>query len=126
MVLSSTSAARPGFGLALTRGQFHGADRRVESEAIGPAPAKAVPRPSPISSTCPARSLSYGGSRGLGLQMVRAFAEAGADVVVASRKLEACELAAAEVRALGRRALAVSVNASEWAQMDALAEAAYK
>ena len=32
-----------------------------------------------------------GGSRGLGLQMVRAFAKAGADVVISSRKLDACE-----------------------------------
>lgn len=70
-------------------------------------------------------ALVTGGSRGLGLQMVRAFARAGADVVVASRKLDACEAAADEVRALGRRALAVSVNASDWGQMDALAEAAY-
>ncbi len=30
------------------------------------------------------------GSRGLGYQMVRAFAEHGADVIIASRKLDAC------------------------------------
>lgn len=66
-----------------------------------------------------------GGSRGLGLEMVRAFAQAGADVVVASRKLEACEAAAAEVRALGRRAMAMSVNASHWQDMERLAEAVY-
>jgi NAD(P)-dependent dehydrogenase (short-subunit alcohol dehydrogenase family) len=39
-------------------------------------------------------ALVTGGSRGLGLQMVRAFAEHGADVIVASRKLDACEAAA--------------------------------
>jgi NAD(P)-dependent dehydrogenase (short-subunit alcohol dehydrogenase family) len=66
-----------------------------------------------------------GGSRGLGLQMVRAFAARGADVVIASRKLDACEAAAVEVEAMGRRALPISVNASDWAQMDRLAEAAY-
>ncbi|HLI65101.1 MAG TPA: SDR family oxidoreductase [Caulobacteraceae bacterium] len=66
-----------------------------------------------------------GGSRGLGLQMVRAFAARGADVVIASRKLDACEAAATEVEAMGRRALPISVNASDWAQMDQLAEAAY-
>jgi NAD(P)-dependent dehydrogenase (short-subunit alcohol dehydrogenase family) len=66
-----------------------------------------------------------GGSRGLGLQMVRAFAARGADIVIASRKLDACEAAADEVRALGRRALATAVNASEWEQMDRLAEEAY-
>jgi len=66
-----------------------------------------------------------GGSRGLGLQMVRAFAQRGADVVIASRKLDACEAAADEVRAMGRRALATAVNASAWDQMDRLAEEAY-
>jgi NAD(P)-dependent dehydrogenase (short-subunit alcohol dehydrogenase family) len=70
-------------------------------------------------------ALITGGSRGLGLQMVRAFAERGADVIVASRKIEACEAAAEEVRALGRRALAVAVHAGRWAEMERLAELAY-
>ncbi len=47
-----------------------------------------------------------GGSRGLGREMVLAFAEHGADVVIASRKLENCEAVAEEVRALGRRGAA--------------------
>ena len=38
-------------------------------------------------------ALVTGGSRGLGLRMVRAFAEHGADIVIASRKLDACEAA---------------------------------
>jgi NAD(P)-dependent dehydrogenase (short-subunit alcohol dehydrogenase family) len=70
-------------------------------------------------------ALVTGGSRGLGLQMVRAFARHGADVIVASRKLDACEAAATEVRAMGRRALAVSVHAARWDQIDALIAAAY-
>ena len=70
-------------------------------------------------------ALITGGSRGLGLRMVRAFAERGADVIIASRKLDACEAAAAEVRALGRRALAVSVHAGRWAEMDRLVEVVY-
>jgi NAD(P)-dependent dehydrogenase (short-subunit alcohol dehydrogenase family) len=70
-------------------------------------------------------ALVTGGSRGLGLRMVRAFAERGADVIIASRKLDACEAAAAEVRAMGRRALAVSVHAGRWADMDRLVEVAY-
>jgi NAD(P)-dependent dehydrogenase (short-subunit alcohol dehydrogenase family) len=40
-----------------------------------------------------------GGSRGIGRSIVQAFAEAGADVVIASRKLDACEAAAGEVAA---------------------------
>jgi NAD(P)-dependent dehydrogenase (short-subunit alcohol dehydrogenase family) len=70
-------------------------------------------------------ALVTGGSRGLGLQMVRAFAGRGADVIIASRKLEACEAAAEEVRAMGRRALAVSVHAAKWDQVDALVARAY-
>jgi NAD(P)-dependent dehydrogenase (short-subunit alcohol dehydrogenase family) len=70
-------------------------------------------------------ALVTGGSRGLGLQMVRAFAHAGADLVIASRKLDACEAAAEEVRAMGRRALAYAVHAAKWDQIDALIEAAY-
>jgi NAD(P)-dependent dehydrogenase (short-subunit alcohol dehydrogenase family) len=70
-------------------------------------------------------ALITGGSRGLGLQMVRAFARHGADVIIASRKLDACEAAAAEVRALGRRAMAHAVHAAKWDEIDALIEAAY-
>jgi NAD(P)-dependent dehydrogenase (short-subunit alcohol dehydrogenase family) len=70
-------------------------------------------------------ALVTGGSRGLGLQMVRAFAEHGADVIVASRKLDACEEAANEVRALGRRALAISAHVGRWDEIDKLIEVAY-
>ena len=70
-------------------------------------------------------ALITGGSRGLGLQMVRAFAARGADVIIASRKLDACEAVAEEVRAMGRRALAVSVHAGRWEEMDRLVEVAY-
>jgi NAD(P)-dependent dehydrogenase (short-subunit alcohol dehydrogenase family) len=66
-----------------------------------------------------------GGSRGLGREMVLAFAERGADVVVASRKFDNCEAVADEVRALGRRALAVAYHAGSWSDADRLAEAAY-
>ncbi len=66
-----------------------------------------------------------GGSRGLGREMVLAFAEHGADVVIASRKLENCERVAEEVRALGRRALPIAYHAGSWADADRLAEAAY-
>lgn len=70
-------------------------------------------------------ALVTGGSRGLGLEMVRAFARAGADLVIASRKLDACEAAADEARALGRQALAVSAHAGRWEDIDRLIEAAY-
>jgi NAD(P)-dependent dehydrogenase (short-subunit alcohol dehydrogenase family) len=65
-----------------------------------------------------------GGSKGLGRAIALGFAEAGADVVVASRKLEACETVADEIRALGRRALAVSCHVGDWTQCAALIDAA--
>jgi NAD(P)-dependent dehydrogenase (short-subunit alcohol dehydrogenase family) len=67
-----------------------------------------------------------GGSRGLGREMVTAFAEHGADVVIASRKLDACEELAAEVRErTGRRAVGVAFHAGRWADADALADRVY-
>src|SRR3954453_10447099 len=71
--------------------------------------------------------LATGGSRGLGREMVLAFAERGADVVVASRKLEACEAVAREVEErFGRRALAVATNVSDWRRCDELVGAGYE
>ena len=68
-----------------------------------------------------------GGSRGLGRAMVLAFAAAGADVVVASRKLASCEATAAEVRErTGRRVLPVACHVGDWQQVEALAAAAYR
>src|SRR5450755_3841239 len=67
-----------------------------------------------------------GGSRGIGRQMVLAFAKAGADVVISSRKLDACQKVAREVEALGRRALPFAAHVGKWSDNDALADAAYK
>ena len=62
-----------------------------------------------------------GGSRGIGRAIVQALAEAGADVVIASRKLDACEAAAAQVRATtGRRAVAIACHVGRWGDCDAL------
>ncbi len=70
-------------------------------------------------------ALVTGGSRGLGRAMALGFAEAGADVIIASRKLDACQVAAAEVEARGRRALAVACNVNRWPELDHLVDAAY-
>jgi NAD(P)-dependent dehydrogenase (short-subunit alcohol dehydrogenase family) len=56
---------------------------------------------------------------------VKAFAERGADCVIASRKLDNCEAVAEEVRALGRRALAVQLHAAKWDSIDALIDTVY-
>ena len=65
-----------------------------------------------------------GGSRGLGREMALAFAERGANIVVASRKVENCETVANEVRALGQRALAIGYHAASWSDAEMLARAA--
>ncbi|MDG2304089.1 MAG: SDR family NAD(P)-dependent oxidoreductase [Candidatus Binatia bacterium] len=65
-----------------------------------------------------------GGSKGLGRAMVLGFAERGADVVIASRKIEPCEAVAVAARAHGVRAIAVSCHVADWAQCDALIETA--
>ena len=62
-----------------------------------------------------------GGSRGLGAAMVRALAECGADVVIASRKLANCEELAREVEAtMGRRALPVACHVGRWDDLEML------
>ena len=66
-----------------------------------------------------------GGSRGLGREMVLAFAQQGADVVIASRKIENCQAVAGEVEAIGRRALPFAYHAADWGGAAALAEAVY-
>ncbi|WP_327100503.1 glucose 1-dehydrogenase [Nocardia vinacea] len=71
-------------------------------------------------------ALVTGGSRGLGLEMVRAFAAAGADVVITSRKLDACEVVAKEVRELGRRALPFAAHVGHWDDLGRLTDAAYE
>ncbi len=53
-----------------------------------------------------------GSSRGIGLAIAHALAEAGANVVVSSRKIEACEQAVAQIKAAGGHAIAVAANIS--------------
>jgi NAD(P)-dependent dehydrogenase (short-subunit alcohol dehydrogenase family) len=62
-----------------------------------------------------------GGSRGIGRAIVQTLAEAGADVVIASRKLDACEAAAEQVRiSTGRRAVAIACHVGRWGDCDRL------
>lgn len=62
-----------------------------------------------------------GGSRGIGRSIVQFLAASGADVVVSSRKLDACERAAAEVAAsTGRRAEAIACHVGHWDDCDRL------
>lgn len=62
-----------------------------------------------------------GGSRGIGRAIAQSLAEAGADVVIASRKLDACETAASEIRKeTGRRAEAIACHTGHWEECDRL------
>lgn len=70
-------------------------------------------------------ALVTGGSRGLGLEMVRAFASHGADVVIVSRKIDNCEAAADAVRAMGRKAMAYVAHVGRWDEIDRMIEAVY-
>ena len=70
-------------------------------------------------------ALVTGGSRGLGLEIARTYAKAGADIVITSRKLDACQAAVSEIEALGRRAFAYAAHVGHWDEMPGLVEAAY-
>jgi len=66
-----------------------------------------------------------GGSRGLGREIALAYAACGADVVVVSRKLDACEEVAHEIEALGRRALPLACHVGDWDSIDAAVTEVY-
>ena len=70
-------------------------------------------------------ALITGATRGLGRAIIRTLAQAGADVVVSSRKQDACDEAAEEARSLGRRALPVACHVGRWSEIDGLVDAAY-
>ena len=61
-----------------------------------------------------------GAGRGIGAASARVLAEAGADIVLASRTKEQLDLVADEVRALGREALVVPLDVNELDELDRL------
>lgn len=68
-------------------------------------------------------ALVTGSSRGLGFVMAQALAEAGADVVVTSRKKEEAEASAnAIAQATGRRALGVAADVTDASQINAMVQ----
>jgi NAD(P)-dependent dehydrogenase (short-subunit alcohol dehydrogenase family) len=71
-------------------------------------------------------ALVTGGSRGIGRAVAEGLALAGADVAIASRKMDSCEAAAREIEsATGRRALPVGCHVGRWPDCDRLVDAVY-
>ncbi len=71
-------------------------------------------------------ALITGGSRGLGREMAFAAARCGADVIVASRKYDACVATAEEISAAtGRTAFPYQVHVGHWDELDGLVDACY-
>lgn len=72
-------------------------------------------------------ALVTGGSRGLGRSIAGALAAAGAEIVIASRKLDSCEIAAREVaEQTGVRTMAHACHVSHWDEIDRLVDAVYE
>jgi NAD(P)-dependent dehydrogenase (short-subunit alcohol dehydrogenase family) len=66
-----------------------------------------------------------GGTRGLGLAMVRAFASAGAEVFVVSRKPDACDDVVASLRAEGLNAAGCACHVGHWDELEPLVDRIY-
>ena len=64
-----------------------------------------------------------GSSRGIGRAIAIRMAQHGAKVVISSRKAEACDKVAAEVKQAGGEAIVVPCNVSDKAQLQALVDA---
>ena len=65
-------------------------------------------------------ALITGGSRGIGRATALGFAKAGADIVVASRKLDELEKVAEEIRGMGRQSLAIAAHICRLEQIEDL------
>jgi NAD(P)-dependent dehydrogenase (short-subunit alcohol dehydrogenase family) len=70
-------------------------------------------------------ALITGATRGIGSAIAETFSTAGADVIVASRKADACRRTADRLTAAGGRAIAIDANVSRWDECDRLVERAY-
>jgi len=71
-------------------------------------------------------ALVVGGHGGLGKAIALAMADAGADVVVASRDIAALKAAAKEIETKGRKSLAVGVDVVDAKQVDRMVEGILK
>lgn len=62
-----------------------------------------------------------GAGRGIGKEIALAFAKEGADIAVVDLTLPEAEATAAELKALGRRALAIKADVSKWDEVENMA-----
>jgi len=70
-------------------------------------------------------ALVTGGGRGIGKAITQRLAAAGANVVIASRKQDSCDDAAAEIaKTTGRRVIGRACHVGRWKDLEALADAA--
>src|SRR5580704_1902515 len=103
----------------------HGADPTVTLEAVVP-PTPLACRPVLLDRfrLDGRAAVVTGAGRGIGAGAARALAEAGADVALTARTPEQLETVAADIRALGRRALVVPGDVNDLDHVDRFVDAA--
>ena len=67
-----------------------------------------------------------GAASGIGLEIARAYAREGAKIAIADLKQDAAEAAAKEIKSAGGQAIAVAMDVTNEAQVDAGVEATVK
>ena len=96
------------------------------AEATAETVQKAIQTPAELFDYSGRSVLITGGSRGIGRSMALGFAAAGAQVVISSRKADACADVVQEIEARGGCAVAITADAADTAQLDQLVEAAWQ